>query len=654
MPYQVSPSVSVTETDLTNIIPAVSSSIGAGVMPALWGPVMSVTRIASENELVQRFGKPTNKNAQDWLNIANFLSYSGNALVVRADTTGQFNAVSSLTGRVDSVTVTAPGSGYASGTTKVEFSAPQIPGGVTATGNAVIAAGEVTAINVTNPGTGYTNAPTVTVSNTGSGAGSGATATATIQNGSLKISNQDEYDAYYADGQGVVGAFAARYPGALGNSIMVSMADAASFATWDYRALFTSAPDTSDFAANNGALGDELHAVVVDIDGKWTGVAGGILETYAFLSKALGAKKSDGRSAYYATAINAQSNFVYWMDHPQVAANWGEQPEESMTYTSIGSSALVFQLLGGSDDMQPTDGQLMSAFSLFAATEQFDVSLVMGGTCNRNVVRHVIDNVVEVRKDCVAFFSPSDISTGDPIVGTSSSLADKIVLFKNGDGAANESLPSSSYAVFDSGFKYQYDRYNDKYRWVPLNGDIAGLCARTDITNDPWFSPAGFSRGQIKNAVKLAFNPNKAARDTLYVAGINPVCSFPGQGIVLFGDKTGLAKPSAFDRINVRRLFITLEKSISTAAKYQLFEINDDFTRASFRNMVEPFLRDVKGRRGIYDFKVVCDSTNNTPEVIDSNRFVAQIFIQASKSINFIELSFIATRTGAEFTLNIV
>jgi phage tail sheath protein FI len=250
----------------------------------------------------------------------------------------------------------------------------------------------------------------------------------------------------------------------------------------------------------------------------------------------------------------------------------------------------------------------------------------------------------------MVFASPSHIVTGDPLIGNSAEVVENIIKFKNGDGVENTSLPSTSFAVFDTGYKYQYDAYNDVYRWVPLNGDIAGLCARTDYTNDPWFSPAGFNRGQIKNVIKLAINPRKADRDSLYQNGINSVVSFPGEGVVLYGDKTALAKPSAFDRINVRRLFITLEKAIATAAKYQLFEFNDGFTRAQFRNQVEPFLRDVKGRRGIIDFKVVCDETNNTGEVIDTNRFVADIFIKPARSINFIQLNFVALRSSASFT----
>ena len=254
-----------------------------------------------------------------------------------------------------------------------------------------------------------------------------------------------------------------------------------------------------------------------------------------------------------------------------------------------------------------------------------------------------IISIAESRGDVVAFISPEDAVTGDILIGTSSSIANSIIAYR-------DELPSTSFAFLDSGYKYQYDRYNDVYRWVPLNGDIAGLAARTDNTNDPWFSPGGFNRGQIKNVVKLAFNPNKTQRDLIYPKGINPVVSFPGQGVVLYGDKTLLSKPSAFDRIGVRRLFIVLEKSISEAAKYQLFEFNDTFTRTQFKNMIEPFLRDVQGRRGINDYQVVCDTTNNTGAVIERNEFVADIYVKPNYSINYVTLNFVATRQSVSFS----
>jgi phage tail sheath protein FI len=280
---------------------------------------------------------------------------------------------------------------------------------------------------------------------------------------------------------------------------------------------------------------------------------------------------------------------------------------------------------------------------LTGGLDKYDISLVVLGKASAATATYVINNVCETRLDCVAFISPQDVSSGDVIIGSDSTASTAITTYR-------DALPSTSYAVMDSGYKYQYDRYNDKYRYIPLNGDVAGLCARTDYTNDPWFSPGGLNRGQIKNVVKLAFNPNKTLRDTLYKKGVNPVVTFPGEGTVLFGDKTLLAKPSAFDRINVRRLFIVMEKAIATAAKFQLFEFNDGFTRAQFKNLVEPFLRDVQGRRGITDFVVKCDESNNTGEVIDRNEFVADIFVKPNRSINFITLNFVAARSAINFS----
>jgi len=635
MAIQLSPSVVVTERDLTNVIPAVSTSIGATIVDAAWGPVMDVTTIDSENVLVRRFGRPNSQNASSWFTAASFLAYSNNLLVVRTDTNLQRNAVSTLTGSVTAINITNGGTDYTTAT--VTISAPEAVGGIQATATATVSGGVITAIQITNPGSGYTTATvTITGSNT-----TPATATATVTQGGVKINNETHYLTTYDAGQGIVGEFAAKYPGSIGNSISVSMADAASFATWAYKDVFDSAPGTSSYATRTGSNGDELHIVVVDKDGKWTGTAGTVLESYAYVSKASDARKEDGSTAYYKNVINNQSAYVWWMDHPTVGVNWGTASNNT-TYASIGASAITRELQGGVDHFVSTNGQKIQAFELFNNDEEFDVSLVMCGKADTTVANFVVQNVAEFRKDCVAFVSPQDVSSGEILAGNTSDITEKIIAFRN-------TLPSSSYMVVDTGFKYMYDKYNDAFRWVPLNGDIAGLCARTDYTDDPWFSPAGLNRGQIRNVVKLAFSPRKTDRDNLYKSGINPVTSFPGQGVVLYGDKTGLSKPSAFDRINVRRLFITLEKAIATAAKYQLFEFNDDFTRAQFRNIVEPFLRDVQGRRGLTDFRVICDESNNTPEVVDGNRFVADIYLKPNRSINFIQLNFVATRTGASF-----
>lgn len=725
MAFQLSPGVQVVEKDFTSIVPAVATSTGAFAGAFQWGPVLEPVTISSENVLVQRFGKPTDANAQSFFTAANFLSYASNLLVVRADTTASKNAVALTTGSVASVSIVGGGTGYTSAPT-VAFSAPDVDGGVQATGTAimsgagvtgitvaaggsgytttaptvvisapnvaggvqavataVISGGAVTQITITTAGSGYTTAPTVTLTGgdganaqagavtigtqtvtgvtisvagsgygaaptvtfTGGGASAQATGTTTITSGAgVKIKNTDEYTSTYINGSGIVGEFAAKYPGALGNSLKVSMADSASFAAWAYKNEFDSAPGTSTYAANNGASLDELHVIVIDEDGKWTGTQGTVLEKFAYVSKASDAKKEDGANNYYRDVLNSRSQYIWWMDHPVIgtAGNaWGTAAA-SGPYKTL-AVAVSRSLVGGVDDLAPTDGQLQNAWILFADDSQYDISLLPLGKASATLAEYVINNVAEARLDCVAFVSPEDITTGNIIVGGGATATDAIIAYRN-------ELPSTSYAVMDSGYKYQYDRYNDKYRWVPLNGDVAGLCARTDYQADPWFSPGGLNRGQIKNVVKLSHSPNKTDRDNLYKAGVNPVVTFPGQGTVLYGDKTLLAKPSAFDRINVRRLFIVLEKSIATASKFQLFEFNDGFTRAQFKNIVEPFLRDVQGRRGITDFVVKCDDTNNTGEVIDRNEFVADIFIKPNRSINYITLNFVAARSSIAFS----
>ena len=476
----------------------------------------------------------------------------------------------------------------------------------------------------------------------------------------VKIKNFDDYSTNYSSGAGTVGEWAAKYPGALGNSLKVSMADSQTFTGWTYEAEFDSAPSTSTFAASVGSTNDEIHVIIIDEDGLWTGTQGAILEKFSYVSKAANAVKSDGTNNYYKNVINSQSKYIWWMDHTSAVTTtvagagtsgvaWGIDALNNGFKDLTG--AVNKSLTGGVDDLSATDGELQAGFAIFANAEQYDISLIPVGKVSETVAEYVINNVAEVRLDCVAFISPQYIvgntsggTDGDVIQGAPiSDMVDALNEYRN-------ELPSSSYAVLDSGSKYQYDRYNDKYRFVPLNGDVAGLCARTDYTNDPWWSPSGLNRGQVKNVVKLAVNPGKTERDNLYSNGVNPVVNFPGQGTVLFGDKTLQSRPSAFDRINVRRLLIVLEKAIATAAKYQLFEFNDSFTRAQFKNLVEPFLRDVQGRRGVTDFRVKCDDTNNTGEVIDRNEFVADIFIKPNRSINFITLNFIAARSSVSFT----
>ena len=648
MPFQLSPGVSVVEKDFTSIVPAVATSGGAFAGTFQWGPIEDPVTITSENELVTRFGKPNDTQTvfTSFFTAANYLSYSNNLLVVRANASGYKNAVSTTSGGVTSLTIADGGSGYTSAPT-LTISAPDDPSGTQATATATTDGDAIDAVTITEAGSGYTSAPTVTV--TGGGGADGDITAAITETGVL-IKNQLAYTDNYAGGAGAFGEWAAKWAGALGNSLKVSMADSQTYTGWAYEAEFDSAPGTSTHVNAAGGSNDELHIIVIDEDGYISGTAGTILEKFAFVSKASDAKKADGANNYYRDVINATSRYIWWMDHTTSVAvtTGGAGTGVAWGLTSADNdfkdmSAVVTQsLTGGTDDFATSDGNLQTAFSIFDNSETYDISLIMLGKASSTVATHVINNVAETRLDAIAFVSPEDNSTGDVITDATSTPTTAINTYR-------DALPSSSYAVVDSGYKYQYDRYNDKYRYVPLNGDVAGLCARTDYSADPWFSPAGYNRGQVKNVVKLAFTPNKTARDALYKNGVNPVVTFPGQGTVLFGDKTALAKPSAFDRINVRRLFIVLEKAISVAAKYQLFEFNDSFTRAQFKNLVEPFLRDVQGRRGITDFAVVCDETNNTAEVIDRNEFACDIFIKPNRSINFINLTFVAARSGVSF-----
>ena len=415
---------------------------------------------------------------------------------------------------------------------------------------------------------------------------------------------------------------------------------------WEFFNTVPTAPGTSRYSAERGlSTVDEVSVVVVDQDGKFSGTPGTVLEVYENLSRATDAIGEDGTTAFYKTVINDNSRYV-WATNDRA-----EAPVALATALANSTATTPYSksFVGGRDGVNESTADvtaLAAAYDLFADASSVDVSLIMAGKSvgasnGAQLANYLIDNIAEVRKDCVVFVSPMK----EDVVGTAveGAQATNVVQFR-------QSVRNSSYAFIDSGYKYQYDKYNDVYRYVPLNGDIAGLTARSDDLRDPWFSPAGYNRGQIKNLVKLAYSPSKADRDVLYKNDVNPVITQPGQGTVLFGDKTALGRPSAFDRINVRRLFIALEKTIATAANQMLFEFNDEFTRAQFLNLIEPFLRDVQGRRGITDFRVVCDETNNTPEVVDTNRFVGDIYVKPAKSINFIQLNFVAVRSGVEFS----
>ena len=472
---------------------------------------------------------------------------------------------------------------------------------------------------------------------------------ATADGTGLLIKNDAHYSDSFSAGEASKGNWGAKFPGTKGNSLKVCVITegVSNFATITYATgkkysdIFDAAPGTSEYAANLGkaSIGDELHVLVLDEDGVWTGEANSVLETFSFLSQAADAKKSDGTSNYYVDVINSNSKYVRWLDHDSSLSNAGGNLT-ALSSIAGSTSAIANSLAGGTDDNAPTAGEIATGYDLLEDSDTVDLGLLFSypDANGADVIAEDLISIANARKDIVAFVSPPiEDSQG------SSSPATDVLAWANG-------VSSSSYAVIDSGAVYVYDKYNDTFRWIGAGGHLAGLCANADSVADSWFSPAGVNRGQLLGVSKLAYNPVKADRDALYKARVNPIVSLPGQGTILFGDKTALSRPSAFDRINVRRLFITLEKAISVAAKAQLFEFNDEFTRAQFLNLVEPFLRDVKGRRGITDFKVICDATNNTSQVIDSNSFVADIFIKPARSINYITLNFVATRSGVEFS----
>ena len=733
MSFLVSPGVSVREVDLTNVVPAVATSVGAIAGAFQKGPVSSVTTITSEEQLVQVFGKPNSSNFETFFTATNFLQYADNLKVVRA-ASGILNAGanSGILIRDDDHYQASfeDGSGshgeWAARTAGTHgnslgvdicpsaraFAQPlgslNLVNGAGAVGDlsitvdnqdatdATIAIGDIISFQTASAVVAtVAGAITVATKNLVVDGNSGTIVVgdrvlgAGISDGDVVVkvasitdqqnlvldkaiivandiplvfskdtqveSKGEEYEVTAVSSETLTIRFLDDPAGAGLQTIIPD--NSLITRRWRFSDLFDSAPGTSAWSTANGrGEKDEIHVAVYDTTGDVTGfdvdVAGqrtaAMIEVFANMSKNPNAKTSEGSNNYYSDVIFAQSQFIYWTDHLAAGSNWGTDIATGTDYTLV-SGVDVSALTGGTDDYSVTAGEVELAYDLFANTETLDINLVLGGASSAvadteaAMDTHVtmITSLVETRRDCVGFVSPYR--------GATVGIADSITATKNVVDGFN-TCPSSSYMVFDSGYKYMYDKYNDVFRFVPLNGDTAGLCAFTDQIADSFFSPAGFNRGNVRGAVKLSFNPTKAERDQLYKARINPVVNFPGQGVVLFGDKTALTKPSAFDRINVRRLFLVLEKAIATASKFQLFEFNDEFTRAQFRNLVEPFLRDVQGRRGITDFKVVADATNNTGEVIDRNEFIGDIYIKPARSINFITLNFIATRTGVAFS----
>ena len=462
------------------------------------------------------------------------------------------------------------------------------------------------------------------------------------------VNNKDHWDevksAFGADsGDTNVGAWIGKWAGALGNSLKVEICTAAGFAAWAYKGEFDAAPGTSAYASARGGSNDECHIVVVDEDGEISGTVGTVLERFAFVSMASDAKAADGTNNYAADVVNSASEYV-WLAHWDGDLSTMSNAGTAASGTAFGnpSAAISKSLTGGADSAALTTAEVATGFDLYQDTDTIQVDfLIAPGMANASDQATVVNDLAGIagvtRKDCIVVTSPDRAA----VVNNSTPVASSVTT------AAG--FNSSSYIVVDNNYLKVYDKFNDQYVFIPAASTTAGVMAATDANAAPWFSPAGQRRGQYFGVTALAYSPTKAERDTLYKAGLNPVANIPGQGILLFGDKTFLNRPSAFDRVNVRRLFLVMERAIASAARNVMFEFNDEFTRAEFTNIVEPFLREIQGRRGITDFKVVCDATNNGAAVVDRNEFIANIFVKPARSINYVTLNFVAVRTGVDF-----
>ena len=601
MAFQTSPGVNVSEIDLTNIVTAVSTTEGAIAGTFRWGPENTRTLVTSEADLADRFGKPATyytdvnltaswTNHETWFTAANFLAYSDALFVVRT--------CSDTAAAATSTNIDAKYKGQLGNSIRVSHCTD---------GNFEPAA----------------RAYTITIESQATTGSVAALPTVAGVSGFLSAGD----NIVLSDGTLLEVASLATATGSGSSWTQVITFKTAYNNHSQYQAQFSSQWGDADLF-DAGPTSGGIHLVVRDFDGKISGVPGTILERWSNTNCLPTAKNTDGSTNYITDVLDQQSNWIA-VSVPKSAL----LAAAAITY----GSATLASGNDGLDEKAATLATVAPGYDLFKDPSDVDISLILQGSASAELgatlANYIIANICDVRKDCVLFVSPQLTDT------TPQSVV---------DFAGNVS--STTFAVIDSGYKYQYDKYADVYRWIPLNGDIAGICARTDDVRDPWFSPAGYNRGQVKNVVKLLINPTSAQRDLLYKNNVNPVITQPGQGTVLFGDKNNAGVASAFDRINVRRLFIVLEKAIGVAAKSTLFEFNDEFTRAQFKNLVEPFLRDVQGRRGIYDFRVVVDATNNTAAVVDANQFVGDIYIKPARSINFIQLNFVAVRSGVEFT----
>lgn len=653
-----SPGVLVKEVDFTATVNVADQNIGVVAIDAERGPTDVVTYISSERELVQIFGRPNSYNYESWFAASTLIQYGAVVAVIRPTGTnlGLNNANIKTDDSSDASLLIKNKDDFETRTSNAFEWAARTAGtfnnGVSV---AVIDHGADQRVTVDDT-TGLTAGDYVqwvVGSNTYKGnifkVVDGTTLEITLWDTTKRLAGTE----ILQDSSGTTLATASAL---LSNDVYSEL----EYATGRKWSSIAPQPGTSHSVSEAGGKYDEFHIAVIDTDGKFSGVKENVLETLSFVSKATDAKSAEGDTLYWKTVVANNSSYVYAGDQTFAASGDQLTLAEQGTATNIDSAGLnaTFKLFsfggnstesrklaGGADYDWTTNAAgvadaIVSGYDLVEDPELFgDIDFLVPGKITASAAVRLIA-IAEKRKDCVVVLSP----LRDDVINSNSTTkkTDDIIDFFR-------TLPSTSYAMFDSGYKYIYDKYNDVYRYVPCAADVAGLCFSTTINSETWFSPAGYNRGQIRNATKLAYSPKQAERDRLYTNRINPIVAFPGQGIVLFGDKTALASPSAFDRINVRRLFIELEKNIAQFSKYQLFEINDELTRSGFRSAIEPYLRGIQGRRGIYDFLVVCDSSNNTGDVIDRNELVAEIYIKPARSINFITISFVATRTGVSF-----
>ena len=620
----ISPGIKITEQDLVSSQATVATTTGAFSGQFRWGPIEKATPVQSEADLVAQFGKPNSTNAVDFLSAANYLGYSAPLYVVRVANTALNATAEATTGSGTAGTGQLIKNEDAYINTASFNIGPWMAKYAGALGNSLKVSTCPSASAWQSTLTG-----TFTVS---------AGATAVVGTGSAANTELTVGDLFVCEGRAIkVASVTNATHFTLESSHLTGASGATAVRRWEYFNEFDEEPATSTYTGSKSGAGDEMHVVIVDQDGDITGAAGTVLEKYALVSKASDAKADNGGTNYYKDVINNSSAYVYWTDHDNAGTNWGNTAAGT-TFTSV-TIPKNYSLAGGSDGASLTDGDRTTGFLKFSNKSDVPSPIVVTGQASATVVNRVIADVAEVRKDAVVCVSPTRAS----VVNNAGAEATSILSWA-------DTVTRSTYVVADSGWKYQYDRYNDNYVYVPLNADVAGCIGRNDSIREPWLSPAGYTNGNIQNLVRLAFNPNQTERDLLYKSAVNPVLTQVGKGTVLFGDKTFTVKNTSLNRINVRKLFIELQNTIGSAAENVLFDQNDAITRNNFVNLVVPYLRSVQARRGITAFRVVCDETNNPESVVNSNEFICDIFVQPIRSVNFVQLNFVSVRGNASFT----